>query len=160
MHEVAPAADGAAARAGGDRLRSEPRPNTTPDHRPPVALDVATAAGYGDRPSAGHRRSTIALVAWRPLTKGALRGFALVELPIGLRLIDCPVYVGKNGPFAALPSKPRIDKEGRKRTDPNCTPAYAPVLEWRSRALRDRFSEVVIAATRRMYPGAIDGVGQ
>jgi hypothetical protein len=102
----------------------------------------------------------MALVAWRRLAKGTLRGFASVELPIGLRLIDCPVYVGKSGAFAALPSKPRIDKEGRKRTDPNGKPAYAPVLEWRSRALRERFSEVVIAAFRRMYPGALDGVGQ
>jgi hypothetical protein len=127
---------GDAARVGGDWSRTETRPDTTPHPRPPIARDAATAAGWGDRPPAGHRRRTIALLAWRPLTKGALRGFVSVELPIGLRLIDCPVYVGKNGPFATLPSKPQIDKESRKKTNPNGWPAYAPVLEWRSRAAR------------------------
>jgi hypothetical protein len=52
-----------------------------------------------------------------------------VELPIGLRLINCPIYGGKNGPFARLVSKPRIDRESRKKTDPNGKPADAPVLE-------------------------------
>jgi hypothetical protein len=153
-----PRSRGASNGADGDQVGSDARPITTAHRPPPIARDAATAAGWGDRPPPTLR--TIALVAWQPLTKGALRGFASVELPIGLRLIDCPVYVGKNGPFAALPSKPRIDKEGPKRTDPNGKPAYAPVLEWRSRALRDRFSEVVTAAIRRMYPGALNGGGQ
>jgi hypothetical protein len=47
----------------------------------------------------------------------------------------------------------------KHKTDPNGKPGYAPVAEWRSRELRDRFSEVVIAAIRQMYPGSLNGSG-
>jgi hypothetical protein len=108
---------------------------------------------------AAPRPRTIVLVAWRPVVKGALRGFATVELPIGLKLVDCPVYVGKNGPWASLPAKPQIDRDGRQKTDAAGKPTYAAILEWRDRALADRFSEVVIAAVRTVHPEALDGGG-
>jgi hypothetical protein len=41
-------------------------------------------------------------------------GFATVELPTGLELIDCPVLVGSNGPWARLPSKPVLGHEGKQ----------------------------------------------
>ena len=72
------------------------------------------------------------LVSWKALVKGTLRGFATVELPIELNLVDCPIFVGPNGPWAALPSKPVLDCEGRQAR-PSGKPQFAPVDEWRNR---------------------------
>jgi hypothetical protein len=94
-------------------------------------------------------RPRLRLVSWKPLNKGALRGFATVELPIGLKLIDCPVFVGDKGPFAALPAKPELDRDGKRRTDVNGKAIYSPTVEWRERALGDRFSAAVVALVHR-----------
>ena len=142
----------AGAEADGDRDILGQRPDTT------IALNAATRATWGEPPTS-QRPPTIALVAWRPLVKGALRGFATVELPIGLKLVDCPVLVSNGKAWVSLPSKPVLDRDGRQKIDANGKPAYVPVLEWRSRELGDRFSEIGIAAIRRIYPGALDEGG-
>jgi hypothetical protein len=97
------------------------------------------------------------LVEFRPAIKGALRGFATVELPIGLRIRDMPVLVGRNGPWASMPAKPQIDKAGQHKRDANGKTAYAAILEWRDRELSDRFSAAVIALIRAAHPDALDG---
>jgi hypothetical protein len=102
------------------------------------------------------RPRTITLVAWRPVVKGALRGFATVFLPIGLKLVDCPVLASNGKVWVNLPSKPVVDRNGKHKTESNGKLAYAPVIEWRSRQLSDRFSEAVIEAIRCTYPGALD----
>jgi hypothetical protein len=61
------------------------------------------------------------LISWKPLVRGSLRGFATVELPIGLKIFDCPILTGPNGPRASLPSKPQIDK-GRQKTASTARP--------------------------------------
>jgi hypothetical protein len=153
-----PRYDGPGAWAGaeaGDRVCSDARPDTTSRRPTPIAPDAATAAGWGDRPPP----KSLRLIAWRPLAKGALRGFATVELPIGLKLVDCPVLVSKGKVWASLPSKPVLDRNGRQKTDVNGRPAYAAILEWRSRELSDRFSQAVVTAIRQRYHGALDEAG-
>jgi hypothetical protein len=151
-----PRYDGPGALAGaaepGDRVYAGQRPDTTPCRLESLACNAAAAAGFGGKPPPKRLR----LIAWRPLVKGALKGFATVELPNGLKLIDCPVLVGRNGPFAMLPSKPQIDKEGRQKTDANGRAAYVPTLEWRTRDLAGRFSAAVVELVRREHPGAFD----
>lgn len=118
-----------------------------------TAPDAAIAIGYGDRPAARQLR----LISWKHVVKGQLRGFAGVEISsIGLRINDIPIFVGDNGAWAALPSKPELDREGRRKTDINGRAIYAPVAEWRTRELSDRFSEAVVAAVRRAHPGDLD----
>jgi hypothetical protein len=132
-----PAAGGAAVEAG-DRVYAGQRPDTTLRRLELLACNAAAAAGFGGKPPPPKR---LRLIAWRLLAKGApLRGFATVELPIELKLIDCPVLVGKNGPFALLPSKPQVKEEGRQKTDANGKPAYNAILEWRTRDLANQFS--------------------
>lgn len=116
------------------------------------------AAASGRAAAAGPQRAgMLRLVSWKPLAKGSLRGFATVELPIGLKLIDCPVYVGKNGGWASLPSKPQLDRDGRRKTDINGHPAYSAVLEWRSRELADRWSAAVVALVRQAHLEDLEG---
>jgi hypothetical protein len=114
------------------------------------AVDAATAVGYGDRPAP---RQQLRLISWKPIVRGALREFATVELPIGLRIIDIPVLIGANGAWATLPSKPELDGEGHRKTDVIGKPTWAPVLEWRTRELRDRFADSVIALVRQAHLG-------
>ena len=117
------------------------------------APDAAIAVGYGDKPPSRQLR----LISWKPLPRGNLRGFATVEISaIGLRLIDVAILTGSNGPWAALPSKPELDRDGRRKVDINGKPIYTPVLEWRTREISDRFSAAVIAAVRQAHPGDLD----
>jgi hypothetical protein len=119
----------------------------------PSGLRRGEAATWGRPPSSDRPR--MRLVSWKPLIKGALRGFVTIELPIGLKLIDCPILIGRDGPWASLPSKPQIDKEGRQKSDVNGKRAFEPVLEWRDRGLSDRFSAAVIDLVRQAYPDAL-----
>ena len=96
------------------------------------------------------------LVSWKTSVKGTLRGFATVELPIELKLVDCPIFVGPNGPWAALPSKPVLDCEGRQAR-PVGKPQFAPVVEWQNRGLADRFSAAVIALVEGAHPDVFSG---
>jgi hypothetical protein len=123
-------------------------------------LRRAEAATWGAiaRPDANPARSAerprMRLISWKSVAKGSLRGFATVELPIGLKLIDCPVLTGLNGPWANLPSKPVLDREGR-HAKRDGKPQFATVLDWRSRELSDRFSAAVIALVRAAHPDAL-----
>ena len=90
-----------------------------------TALRLAETAAWGARP-----RPRIRLVFWKPIFKGGsnLRGFVTIELPFGLKLIDCSIFVGPNGPWAALPSKPVLGCEGRQARASG-KPQFAPVVE-------------------------------
>ena len=73
------------------------------------------------------------LLAWKRLAKGSMRGFTAIELPIGLRINDCPILVGPNGAWANLPSRPVLDREGRHVKPDGRKGQYAPALEWRDK---------------------------
>src|SRR5215831_13310610 len=72
------------------------------------------------------------LISWKPLVRNSLRGFATVELPIGLKIADIAVNVSNGRLWAALPSKPVLDQDGRHKVDINNKRQYVPLLEWRS----------------------------
>ena len=113
---------------------------------------AAAAAGFGGRPGPRQMR----LISFRPINKNSLRGSCSVELPCGLRIDDVLVHVSHGRPWAALPSKPQIDAEGRVKRDVNGKPIYVAILKWRDRDLSDRFSERVVELVRQAHPGALD----
>jgi hypothetical protein len=118
----------------------------------PRAAYTATAVGFGDRPPAREMK----LVNWRRSAKGRLRGFATIQLPIWLKISDCPVFVSNGKARASPPSKPQIDADGHHYRDVNGKPAYTAMLAWRSRELADRFSEAVVRLVRESHPEALD----
>ncbi len=101
-------------------------------------------------------RPRMRLVSFKPLTKGTLRGFATVELPIGLRITDCPVLVGSRGAWACLPSKPILDREGKHVRPDGKKGQYASILEWRDRDLSTRFGQAVVELVRAKHPDLLD----
>jgi hypothetical protein len=110
---------------------------------------IAMLATWGEKAQPGIR-----LLSWKPIVKGALRGFATIELPNGLTVVDCPVLLGPNGAWAACPSKPVLDNEG-KHFKADGKPQYTPILQWRTRDLARRFSDEVVALVRAADPDAL-----
>jgi hypothetical protein len=115
-------------------------------------------ATWGPRPEIRQARPKIRLISWKPLVKNSLRGFATIELPIGLKVVDCPVLVSSGKAWASLPTKPVLDRDG-KHLKPDGKPQYSAILEWKSRDLADRFSETVVELVLVEYPDALDRGG-
>jgi hypothetical protein len=93
------------------------------------------------------------LIDWRPLRKGRLLGFGSVELPIiGLYIFEVPVLQGRAGIWAALPTRPKVNDEGRVLRDVDGRPAYARVLGWRTKRLEEAFSSKVVALVQASHP--------
>jgi hypothetical protein len=96
------------------------------------------------------------LEAFKPLVKGALRGFATVRLPIGLVIADVPICTSHGKVWASLPSKPILDRDGRHVEDGG-KKKYASILQWKDRDTADRWSAVVVELVRRAHPDALNG---
>jgi hypothetical protein len=94
------------------------------------------------------------VVRWRPITKNTLRRFADVELPIGLTIREIPVHASHGKLWAALPAKPQFGQDGQPRRVEGKV-AYSPILEWRSRRLREAFSDRVVEVVRQQHPNAL-----
>jgi hypothetical protein len=122
-----------------------------------VKLRRSEVAAWGHRPNTAPDRPKLRLISWKPLNKKSLRGFATLQLPIGRKVSDCRVFVSNGKAWASVQSKPQIDREGRQKTDGTGKVVYAPVLEWRSRDLADRFSDAVVALVRAEHPGDLVG---
>ena len=99
--------------------------------------------------------SAVKILDWRPLTKGALRGFAKIEMPSGMIISDVTVLTGANGPGASPPSKPQIGRDGTVMKDQTGKIKYTPIIEFTSKEVRDRWSAQVIEALRAQHPGAL-----
>jgi hypothetical protein len=99
------------------------------------------------------------LVAWKPLRKGSLIGFAELELPIGLKIADVPVLASHGKAWASLPSKPLLDRDGRHAVDERGKKRYTPILAWADRSTADRWSDAVISLVLAHHPEALDGDG-
>jgi hypothetical protein len=97
------------------------------------------------------------LISFKPIGKNGLAGFASVELAIGLRLHELPVFAGgQNGPWVALPRRPALDRERRQRIGADGKPAFEPVAEWRDRETSNRFSASVIDLIRAIHPDVFE----
>jgi hypothetical protein len=103
-------------------------------------------------------RPRMVLESFKPMLKGALRGFASVRLPIGRVITDIPVCTSRGRTWASLPSKTILDREGR-HLEENGKKRYAPFLSWPDRAAADRWSAAVVELVRRHHPDAIDDRG-
>ncbi len=99
--------------------------------------------------------SGIQIRDWRPMRKGALLGFAKVELPSGMILADCTVMLGDRGAWVSPPSKPMLDRGGVAMKDSNGRVRYTPLVEFTSKEIRQRFSDAVVDGLRAAHPEAI-----
>jgi hypothetical protein len=98
----------------------------------------------------------LSLLAWRSLPRNSLRGFATIKLGKSLSVKDVAVHCSHGKRWAALPSKPQIDRDGNALKDEKGKVKYVPILEWLDRAVGDDFSNSVIEAIEAQYPGQTD----
>jgi hypothetical protein len=99
------------------------------------------------------------LLDFRPVVKGALRGVARVELPPGLYIPDAMLFSSRGKSWAALPSKPVFDADGKHRRYADGKLQYLPAVQWKSRELHERFSAALVRLVREQFPGALDEDG-
>lgn len=91
---------------------------------------------------------------WKAYSSGAMRGYARVELDVGLVIPGIKVLVGANGPFVLMPEQPVL-QDGKVKQDVNGKPAYFSTVSWRDRKTTDKFSAAVIALLIKKYPNAL-----
>src|SRR4051794_4847691 len=102
-------------------------------------------------------RARMKLISFKSIGKSGLAGFASIELAIGLRLFDLPVFSGgQTGPWVALPRKPSLDRERKQRIGADGKPAFEAVAEWKDRETSDRFSTAIIKLIRVAHPDAFE----
>ena len=139
------------------------RPSPAPKGRgsSPAQADLrrAEAATWGPAPIPAAERPRVRLLDFRPVVKGALRGFAQVELPPGLYIPDAMLFTSQHKSWAALPSKPVLDADGRQKRDADDKLQYAPAVQWKSRELQERFWAALVQFVREQFPGAFDDRG-
>jgi hypothetical protein len=98
--------------------------------------------------------STFRIHDWRQLRKNSLLGFARVELPSGMVVVDVTVLTGERGPWASPPSKPMIASDGVVMKDSDGKIRYTPIIDFVSKDVRN--SAAVIEAMRASHPEALD----
>jgi hypothetical protein len=96
------------------------------------------------------------LLKWIPKRQGALRGFADLELPNGLRIYGCPVLFSHGRAWATFPARPQIGSNGQVIKVDNKT-QYTRLIEWSNRGVADRFSAAVVSLVRVSKPEAFAG---
>lgn len=99
----------------------------------------------------------VSLIGWKSLPRNSLRGFATIRLGKSLSIKDVAVHCSHGKRWAALPSKPQIDRDGNVLKDPNGKIKYVPILEWLDRAVAEDFSNSVIEAVEREHPHETEG---
>jgi hypothetical protein len=100
------------------------------------------------------------LRSWKRISKGALVGFAAISLPNGLEIDDVPVLVSAGKPWASMPAKPVITKEGTVARLPGSSKLqYVSIVRWRDRELSQGFSRRVVDLVRERDPDAFEREG-
>src|SRR4051794_13265379 len=108
-------------------------------------------AALGRRPV----MSAFQILDWGTLAKNSLRGFAKVEMLSGMIISEVAVMVSERGPWASPPSKPMIGRDGVQMKDDTGKARYSPVVELKSKGLRNRWSDAVIAALTAAQPDVL-----
>jgi hypothetical protein len=130
----------------------------TASHHPTAAeRQVAQTAGFGGKP-----RPTIRILRWRPFTNpsGPVLGLLDVELPSGLQILDIRFGIGsRGGAYVMMPAEKMRDRDDRPLLDDRNKPRGRSLVDFRSKDVRERFSDQVVAALRRAQPELFAGEG-
>jgi hypothetical protein len=97
----------------------------------------------------------VTLLAWWPMNRGLLRGFATILLGKSLKITDVSVLSSNGKLWASLPGKP-LSAEGRALLDDRGKQRYVQILEWTDKTAANRFSAAVVAAIRAVQPEALE----
>jgi hypothetical protein len=85
------------------------------------------------------------ILAFRPLERNSLRGFATVQLDSGMVVADCSYHVQGNSSWVSPPGKPMLDPDKRQVLKDG-KPQYSAVIDFIDAATRRRWSDAVVTA--------------
>src|SRR6516165_4750555 len=117
------------------------------------------SASWGDKPA--HPATRIRKFSPYRNAAGTLLGFLSVERPSGLIINNCKLMVGPQGRrWIGMPAVKQLAPDGSPRLGPDGKPVWNQIVEFRDRAIRDRFDRIVLAALRAAHPEAFGGEGE
>ena len=91
-----------------------------------------------------------------PHKSGQMRAFLDVETPSGMLVPALRLMRANDGRWwIGLPNHPVLDSDGRHLVVDG-KKAYAPCIDFRDRATRDRFTEGVLRAVEQRWPRGFD----
>ena len=96
----------------------------------------------------------VELLEFKLVRKGAAIGVARVRLGRALILHDVMVLSSNGKVWANAPGKPLVGKDGLVLKNDQGKVRYSPIVEWKDKESRERFSAAVIAAVEAKH-GAI-----
>lgn len=86
--------------------------------------------------------------AYTPMQKGALLGFATLEMSSGMILRDCSHCLTGGREWVGPPSKPRVDANGCT-VEKDGKRQYVNVVTFATREIGDKWSEQAVRAIRQ-----------
>lgn len=101
---------------------------------------------------------TVSCSEFRPLHRNTLRGFAAIRIAeLKLTIHDVALHQHPNGArWAAMPSKPMIDRNGVAKRGAEGKIEYVTLFEFEGRGVRDAFSQAVVRAVLELDPHAFE----
>jgi len=88
--------------------------------------------------------SSMQLLDWKRIDKGALVGRATVLLPCGLQISDIGIFTRDGEFWSQMPSEPMRDAGGQIIKDERGKARYRSPLKWSTKALQDGFSQKLV----------------
>jgi len=91
--------------------------------------------------------ATVVCTAFKPFERNTLKGFADLWLRgARLNIRGCAVHEKNGKRWVQLPAKPQLDKDRELIRDAGGKIQYAPVMEFDSREVADRFNAAALKA--------------
>jgi hypothetical protein len=103
------------------------------------------------------QKLTIRCDDFRALRRNTLVGFAVVTIAeLKLTIRDVAIHQKADSRWAQLPAKPQVKDGALIKDAATGKIAYMPVMEFTTKAVRDAFSQAVIAAVLEYAPDAFN----
>lgn len=99
--------------------------------------------------------SNITISDFKPISAGAMRGFADVHLASGMILHRCSIFAKDDKAWASPPSKQVIGRDGTVQKTTDGKTRYEQTVSFVDRATQERWSAAVIEALRLTHPEAL-----
>ncbi len=91
-------------------------------------------------------------LAFKPLARGSLQGFADIAMDSGLVLLGCSFHASNGKRWVNPPSRPQLDSERKPMLGDDGKILYAPVIEFADKKIRFRWSAEAVKAIETAHP--------
>lgn len=99
---------------------------------------------------------SVKVLEFKPINNDKVVGFADVEFTSGMQMLGIIIIRTKDGDLAALPpGKPQLDQSGSVRKKANGKSDYLAIIKFRSREIKDNWSNQIVKALRETHGGML-----